>query len=112
MTFSERMKQIRTDLDLSQADFARLVGSTPAAISQYESGYRVPAGPTLQAMSKALGISIESLLGEVRGREDADEFKAKILYRNFKKLTPELQKAIKAFMEEGLKRGDKPSEGK
>lgn len=45
------------------ADLARATNITPATISRYRSGERIPAGPELVAVAKVLRIDAEELLG-------------------------------------------------
>lgn len=58
---------VRKERNLSQADVARLAGVTPSAISQAEAGQRGLSLDTLLALSEALGVTVDALLGGVRG---------------------------------------------
>lgn len=58
MTFGEKLKQARKNKGLSQAELARRVGISRAAISRYESGERTQiSAPILISMAKYLGVN-------------------------------------------------------
>lgn len=42
-TLADRLRKIRTDLNMHQRDMARLLGVTPSAYAAWESGRNVPA---------------------------------------------------------------------
>ena len=58
---SRRMKELREAAGLSQAALAKMVGVTRNAISQWESGETVPSSRRLAKLSKALGVSVDSI---------------------------------------------------
>jgi transcriptional regulator with XRE-family HTH domain len=59
-----RGPQLRELAGLTQAEVAELVGVTPAAISRWEAGSRVPSGPSAITYAKTLR-RIEQLLTKV-----------------------------------------------
>lgn len=61
------LEQVRKERRLTQADLARIAGVTASAISQAEAGRRGLSLDTLLAMSEGLGVTVDSLLGGVRG---------------------------------------------
>lgn len=63
MTFSEHLKLILTEKQLSQKQLAYESGLTEAAISRYIKGDRVPNTATLLKIAKALQVSADTLLG-------------------------------------------------
>lgn len=62
--FATRLRATRESQHLSQTDIAERSGLTPAAISQLESGDRLPAFKTLVTLADALKTSVGFLLGE------------------------------------------------
>ena len=54
-----RLRQLRGDR--TQAEIAQEIGVTPMAISQYESGNRMPKGPIMMRLARVFGVSVEDL---------------------------------------------------
>ena len=94
--FSKRLKKIREEKKLSQADLAKKAGLQPAAISHFETGQRKPSFDNLKRLANALNISIDYLLG--RKIKDAGDIAEK-LFRNFEKLSTDDQQRMKDFAE-------------
>ena len=63
-TQGARLLSFRRDAGLTQTELARLVGETQANVSFWERTDKPPRSDVLPKMAKALGISIEDLLGE------------------------------------------------
>lgn len=61
-SISERIKNRRKELNLSQAELASKAGLQPPAISQYESGARRPSFEALRKLSFGLNVSTEYLI--------------------------------------------------
>jgi transcriptional regulator with XRE-family HTH domain len=61
--FPKRLNDLVKCLGHTQASFAKLIGITPAAMSQLLSGQRDPAAETLMKIHKATGASIDRLFG-------------------------------------------------
>ena len=61
---SKRILDERKRLSLNQLTLARQAKVTPAAISQIESGKRVPTVPVLQRIAGVLNVSIDYLIGQ------------------------------------------------
>ena len=63
MTFAEKLKQTRKKQGISQAELARRVGISRAAISRYESGERTQiAAPIVMAISEILKLEPSDLV--------------------------------------------------
>ncbi|WP_297004225.1 helix-turn-helix domain-containing protein [uncultured Corynebacterium sp.] len=60
--FPSTLAQLIADRGLSQAELARRVGVTPAAMSRYLSGDREPRFVTLTAIAEELGVHVNELL--------------------------------------------------
>lgn len=71
--FPRKLAQLIADHDLSQAELARRVGVTPAAMSRYLSGDREPRYITLLAIAQELNVHVNELL-----QSDADAVPAAI----------------------------------
>ena len=61
--FPERLKQIRLEKLLEQADLAEKIGVRQEAISQYERGINRPNLKTFSRLGQALGVSLDWLAG-------------------------------------------------
>lgn len=63
MTFAEKLKQTRKKQGISQAELARRIGISRAAISRYESGERTQvAAPIIIAIAEVLGVDVADLV--------------------------------------------------
>ena len=67
MELHERLRQLREDKDLSQADLAAMLGTTRQQIGKYETGRQDMTAAKLAALCRALGVSADYLLGLPRG---------------------------------------------
>jgi transcriptional regulator with XRE-family HTH domain len=93
----KRITEERKKRGLSQAQLADKAGVTPGAISQIESGQRIPTIPVLSGIAKVLGVSIDYLTGKSEKSELEDllqQEKVQIFFRGFQELDPEDQKTI------------------
>lgn len=61
--FPERLKQARTEAGMTQAHLAAECGLAYASISAYEKGQKSPTVHTAAAIAKALGLSLDWLMG-------------------------------------------------
>lgn len=62
--FTTRLKELRTDKNLSQADLAIATGLTQGAITYWETGQRVPNAKAIIILARFFDVSIDYLLGE------------------------------------------------
>lgn len=71
-TLATRLKRAREAKGLKQSELAKLVGITPSAISQWESGLigRID-GANLLSAARALGVTADWLLGGIGNGPDA-----------------------------------------
>lgn len=67
MEFHERLRQLREDKDLTQADLAAMLGTSRQQIGKYEAGRQDMTAAKLAALCLALGVSADYLLGLPRG---------------------------------------------
>ncbi|ABB14215.1 LexA family protein [Carboxydothermus hydrogenoformans] len=63
MNFGQRLRQLRTERDLTQAELAKLLSIGESTISFYESNKRQPDFDTLIKLSNFFNVSIDFLLG-------------------------------------------------
>lgn len=64
MSFSpERLATVRNNLNITKAEAARLMNTTPMGYWRYESGDRIPSYQVIQYMAETFGTSYEYLCG-------------------------------------------------
>lgn len=80
MGFSENLKKIRKDNNMSQEEFAELVGVSRQAVSKWESGEGYPEVEKLLVISKELNVSLDSLMcAEIFSKESKEQSTAGII---------------------------------
>src|SRR5262245_25443307 len=63
-TFADRLQALREAAGISQYRLAQLSGITKQGISRLEMGETRPAWDTVQALARALGVSVEEFVVE------------------------------------------------
>jgi transcriptional regulator with XRE-family HTH domain len=95
-SFGERLRRIREEKRLNQADLAERTGFQPSAISHFESGRRAPSFDNLKKLADALAVTIDFLLGRETVPTTAGPVAEK-LFRNFEQMTAEDQDDLAKF---------------
>lgn len=62
-TLGDRIREYRTSIRMTQADFANRLGITGASVSAYENGTRLPSYDVLVKIADTLGVTTDELLG-------------------------------------------------
>ncbi|MCL2370385.1 MAG: helix-turn-helix domain-containing protein [Firmicutes bacterium] len=62
-TFSERLKELRNDKNMSMVQLAQAIGVTHAAISRWESGLQDPALSYTIQLAKFFDVTLDYLAG-------------------------------------------------
>lgn len=62
--FSDKVKEAREIMDLSQGVLAEKVGVSQRSITAYETGTATPRGGTARKLARALNVSVDYLLNE------------------------------------------------
>ena len=81
----ERLARFRTDAGYSQRDLSAELGISQRMIAYYEKRDDPPPAYVLPALTKALGITIEQLLG-LNGTKETPKPKRDRLWRRFKQV--------------------------
>ena len=68
----ERIAGLLMEQGKTQRELAKQVGTTEASISRYIKGYRVPNGPILANIAKALHTTTDYLLGNEKDSNDPE----------------------------------------
>ena len=61
--FRERLKELRVEMKLSQADLAKELNVSQRSISSWETGFRQPDFETLERIAKFFDVTTDYLLG-------------------------------------------------
>ena len=99
---AKRIKELREHRGLNQAQLAAQSEITPAAISQIESGNRMPSTPLLRRIAPVLGTSIDYLLGatdDVKMQDLLADESVQKFFRGYQSLSPQDQKVIQQQIE-------------
>lgn len=77
--FSLRLKKLRADKHLTQAQVAKRVGVTASMVSSYETDIRLPSYEVMIRLADLFGVSVDYLLGreekrllDISGLSDAE----------------------------------------
>ena len=63
MDFKKRLKELRTEKNLSQADIGKLLNMSKMAISHWEKGHSEPSIDQLILLARFFDVSIDYLVG-------------------------------------------------
>ena len=92
----EKIKEIRVSKFWSQSDLALKAGVSASAISQIESGSRIPSILILRKIASALGTTIDYLTGDECEKNDCE---ARAYYRNLQEMSELQRKSILAIID-------------
>lgn len=98
---SETIKDIRKKHYLNQAAFAKMIGVTQSAVSQWENDLTRPNSYQLEAIASAFNISIDELLADnIRENESVAPKtpEARLLAKGVDKMPEQQRKAIIGMM--------------
>lgn len=119
MKFGDKLKSIRTQMGMSQEDFAKLLGTSKQVISRYETNQRTPKITIVQQYADILNIPVMHLINEdyppdktakEKPAAESDELERllqnplnKEFYEKFQRLTEEQKEMMIAQMRVLLK---------
>ena len=94
-TLGERIKELSSQVGLSQKQLAEKAGVTEAAMSHYIRGDRSPRGAVLSRIASALGTTSDYLAqGIPVEKADELEYAKRLIARNVTQMTTEEKKEI------------------
>lgn len=72
MQFGDRLKELREEKELKQAELASLFNISPSTIGMYEQNRRTPDFALLNSIADYFGVSVDYLLGrtDIRNYEE------------------------------------------
>ena len=59
--FATHLRAALAEADLTQGEFAKLIGTSTSAVSHYVSGRRIPRIETAHRIADALGVGLDAL---------------------------------------------------
>ena len=115
IALATNVRTLRSRLNLSQARLAQKAGIAQTVISYIErTGTKSPTLDVLEALARALGVPVWSLLVDVQGMSDQDIERFAVLSQTYRKLPPEGRDEVLRVAEReqryGEVRTDKPQE--
>ena len=112
MEFSERLKKLRKQAQLTQVDVAEKLGISQPAYASWERGVKKPTQENLVKISQILNVSVDYLVGN--SEEKLDELdNIELLFRmNSKGLTDKEKEIFKRELIEFMKERKKLFNGK
>ena len=63
MAYYERLREVREDADMTQAELAHILGTTRQQVGKYEAGTQEMTVSKLATICQTLGVSADYLLG-------------------------------------------------
>ena len=97
-----KIKELRQEVGLSQAELAKIVNTTQKNISNWENGFNEPDFSTLIQFAKYFGVSVDYLLGieeSFGDNEPAISATEKKLLKRLRALPQEKRNALLTFLE-------------
>ena len=97
MEFAERLKTLRKQVKLTQAQIAEKLDISQQAYASWERGIKKPTQENLVKLSKILNVSVDYLLGNTENKQTSDVLEnIELLFRmNSKGLTEEEKEIFK-----------------
>lgn len=68
--FGQKLREYRTNKDMSQEQLAAILGTTKQVISRYENSQRSPKITVVAEYAKTLGVPLSYFLGEPKPQAD------------------------------------------
>ena len=95
MEFSERLKKLRKQAQLTQVDVAEKLGISQPAYASWERGVKKPTQENLVKIAQILNVSVDYLVGNSENKDD-DLDNLELLFRmNSTGLTDDEKKVFK-----------------
>lgn len=101
--FGNRLKELRKEKGLTQAQLANILKTSASSIGMYEQNRRIPDTETLQSLSEYFNVSVDYLIGKSDIKETAEELlkdtRSTIALHNDNGIDDELPKEAKKEIE-------------
>ena len=108
--FPDRLRASRQMREYSQSELAQKAGLQPSAVSHFETGRRSPSFDNLKALSEALQVTTDYLLGRV-DEPSLTGTVADKLFRHAEQMSKKDLDTLTSFAEMLAKKGDRKKKG-
>jgi len=92
--FADRLKRLRFEKDITQAEFAKVIGVAQQTVGSWEKGNSAPNYDTLNKIADYFNVSADYLLGRKSANKISLSREQKNLLNGFDGLNDEGKKAI------------------
>lgn len=100
--YSQRIKELRTMLNMTQINFANLIDCAQTALSSYENGNTVPSLDTMINIASSLNVSVDWLCGLTDNMKLSDDLSTYAdAFSNLKRILDNLYCYELTYYEEG-----------
>jgi transcriptional regulator with XRE-family HTH domain len=100
MKIGEKIKKLRQDKNLSQADLGQIIGVHEKHISRYERGISQLSVENLRKMAEVFGVSVDYLIGEISDSNvGAEDKELQSYFEEVNQLGEEDKKIIKGVLD-------------
>ena len=89
-----RIRDLRMERGLTQTEFADRLGVSPAIISQWENGGRIPRREKLDVIARTFGVDVDYLAGKIASEDELSDL------ARLERCFPEVLSALGYFSEE------------
>ena len=96
--FAARLRIARDSRKMSQSELAEKANLQPSAVSHFETGQRSPSFQNLKALSDALNVTTDYLVGRAEGFENSSSVSLKLL-RHAERMSDEDLKTLTSMAE-------------
>ncbi|WP_026486709.1 helix-turn-helix domain-containing protein [Caldanaerobius polysaccharolyticus] len=90
----DRLKELRSERQLTQRELADLLQLSPSTIAMYETGQRMPDPEILQKIADFFGVSVDYLLGRSDIRNPEKITQDKLTEKDKKDIAKDLEKMM------------------
>lgn len=96
--FSQKLKDLRKQHNLTQAELAKKLNVGTSTIGMYESSIRRPSYEVLKKIANYFNVTVDYLIDDnnIESLEDIDDLIA--FTKNIKKLSPKQKEQIQGFI--------------
>lgn len=98
MTVGEKIRQLRKEKNMSQADLSYATGLTKGAISMYELNARNPKFETLEILADFFNVDMNYLLGKSEYTDIVADDTERLLFSMYRALNEEGKKKVAEYM--------------
>lgn len=101
MKIGDKIKQLREEIDMERAEFAKMIDVTYHALAKYETNERQPDYEILKSIADFFNVSTDYLLGRTNIRNPIDNNANSLEEKsyNIDELSPESKKELQKYIQ-------------